>query len=143
MYHINRPQESFQGGQYLLSARTTIQAGGKIPVGGYKNFIHIAANHSIQAKAHNTVIGGAFSYNVNNDEDNPTNVYLGAWYRFKDAAIPYIGLEFNGLLIGASYDANTSSLKPASNTRGGMELSLIYIKKASDPNARKLNCPRF
>ncbi len=24
MYHINRPKESFQGGQYLLSARTTI-----------------------------------------------------------------------------------------------------------------------
>ena len=143
MYHINRPQESFQGGQYLLSARTTIQAGGKIPIGGYKNFLHIAANHSIQAKAHNTVIGGAFSYNVNNSEDNPTNIYLGAWYRFKDAAIPYIGLEFNGLLIGASYDANTSSLKPASNTRGGMELSLIYIKRPSDPNARKLNCPRF
>lgn len=142
MYHINRPKESFQGGQYLLNTRTTIQAGGKIPVGSY-NYLHIAANHSMQAKAHNTVVGGAFSYNVNNNEDDPVNVYLGAWYRFNDAAIPYIGLEFKGIQIGASYDANTSSLKPASNTRGGMELSLIYIKKPSDPNAKKLNCPRF
>ena len=90
-----------------------------------------------------TVVGGAFSYNVNNNEDDPVNVYLGAWYRFNDAAIPYIGLEFKGIQIGASYDANTSSLKPASNTRGGMELSLIYIKKPTDPNAKKLNCPRF
>jgi type IX secretion system PorP/SprF family membrane protein len=143
MYHINRPKESFQGGQYLLSARTTIQAGGKIPIGGYKHFLHIAANHSMQAKAKNTVVGGAFSYNLNNDEDNPTNIYAGAWYRFNDAAIPYIGIEINGLRIGASYDANTSSLKPASNTRGGMEVSLIYIKRPSDPNAKKLNCPRF
>lgn len=143
MYHINRPKETFQGGQYLLSARTTIQAGGKIPIGGYKHFIHIAANHSLQAKANNTVVGGAFSYNLNNDEDNPTNLYAGAWYRFNDAAIPYIGIEINGLRIGASYDANTSSLKPASNTRGGMEVSLIYIKRPSDPNAKKLNCPRF
>jgi type IX secretion system PorP/SprF family membrane protein len=143
MYHINRPKESFQGGQYLLSARTTIQAGGKIPIGGYKHFLHIAANHSLQAKAHNTVVGGAFSYNLNNDEDNPTNIYAGAWYRFNDAAIPYIGIEINGLRIGASYDANTSSLKPASNTRGGMEVSLIYIKRPTDPNAKKLNCPRF
>lgn len=142
MYHINRPKESFQGGQYLLNTRTTIQAGGKIPVGSY-NYLHIAANHSMQAKAHNTVVGGAFSYNVNNNEDDPVNVYLGAWYRFNDAAIPYIGLEFKDIQIGASYDANTSSLKPASNTRGGMELSLIYIKKPSDPNAKKLNCPRF
>ncbi len=143
MYHINRPKESFQGGQYLLSARTTIQAGGKIPIGGYKHFLHVAANHSFQANANNTVVGGAFSYNLNNDEDNPTNIYAGAWYRFNDAAIPYIGIEINGLRIGASYDANTSSLKPASNTRGGMEVSLIYIKRPTDPNAKKLNCPRF
>lgn len=142
MYHINRPQESFQGGEYLLSPRTTIQAGGKIPIGSYHAF-HIAANHSIQAKAQNTTVGGTFSYNVNNTDENPTNFYIGAWYRFKDAAIPYIGLEFNGLHIGVSYDANTSGLKAATNVRGGMELSMIYIKKPVDPNAKKLNCPRF
>lgn len=142
MYHINRPKESFQGGQYLLSPRTTIQAGGKIPIGSYHG-LHMSAIHSIQAKANNTVVGGAFAYNVNNDDVNPTNVFIGAWYRFNDAAIPYIGLEFNGLQIGASYDATTSSLKTATNTRGGMEISLIYIKKPVDPNAKKLNCPRF
>lgn len=142
MYHINRPKESFQGGDFILLPRTTIQAGGKIPVGTY-NHIHFAANHSMQAKAHNTIIGGTFSLNVNNNEENPTNIFLGAWYRFNDAAIPYIGLEFNGLHIGATYDATTSGLKDASNIRGGMELSLIYIKKPVDPNAKKLNCPRF
>lgn len=142
MYHINRPKETFKGGNYLLSARTTIQAGGKIPVGPY-NYLHFAANHSMQAKAHNTLVGGAFSLNVNQNEDNPTNIYIGGWYRFGDAAIPYIGLEFNGLLIGATYDVNTSSLKPASNSRGGIEVSLIFIKKPSDPDAKKLNCPRF
>ena len=142
MYHINRPKESFQGGQYILSARTTIQAGGKIPVGPY-NFIHFAANHSMQAKAHNTMVGGAFALNVNNSEENPTNVYLGSWYRFNDAVIPYIGLEFGEFHIGASYDINTSSLKPASNVRGGGEISLIYIKQPVDRNARKLNCPKF
>ncbi|NOT50720.1 MAG: PorP/SprF family type IX secretion system membrane protein [Chitinophagaceae bacterium] len=142
MYHINRPKETFKGGEYLLSARTTLQAGGKIPVGSY-NFFHIAANHSMQGKAHNTIVGGAFSYNVNQNEVDPVNIYLGSWYRFNDAVIPYIGLEFKGVLIGASYDANTSSLKPASNTRGGMEISLIFIKKPGDPDAKKLNCPRF
>lgn len=142
MYHINRPKETFKGGNYLLSARTTLQAGGKIPVGPY-NYLHFAANHSMQAKAHNTMVGGAFSLNVNQSEDNPTNIYLGTWVRFGDAAIPYIGLEFGGLQIGASYDVNTSSLKPASNSRGGIELSMIYIKKPVDPNAKKLNCPRF
>jgi len=26
---------------------------------------------------------------------------------------------------------------------GGIEISLIYIKKYVDPNMRKLNCPKF
>jgi type IX secretion system PorP/SprF family membrane protein len=142
MYHINRPKESFQGGNFVLSARTTLQAGAKIPMGTY-NYLHIAANHSMQAKAQNTMLGAAYSLNVNNDEENPTNVYLGTWYRFKDALIPYVGLEFGEWHLGASYDVNTSSLKAASNSRGGVEISLIYIKKYTDPNMKKLNCPKF
>jgi type IX secretion system PorP/SprF family membrane protein len=142
MYHINRPKETFQKGDFLLSARTTIQAGGRIPVGAY-NSLHFAANHSMQAKAQNTMIGGAYAMNINNDESNPTNVYFGTWYRFNDAIIPYIGLEFGEWHLGASYDVNTSSLKPASNSRGGIEISLIYIKRYVDPNMKKLNCPKF
>ncbi len=143
MYHINRPKESFQGDQFfLLNARTTIQAGGKIPVGPY-NYLHFSANHSMQAKAKNTVIGGAYALNLNGDELNPTNVYVGSWYRFNDAIIPYVGLEFGEWHFGVTYDVNTSSLKPGSNSRGGIEVSMIYIKKPVDPNAKKLNCPKF
>jgi len=142
MYHINRPKESFQKGDFVLNSRVTLQGGARVPVGTY-NSLHIAANHSMQAKAHNTMLGGAFSLNVNNNEDNPTNFYLGSWYRFEDAIIPYVGLEFGEWHFGASYDVNTSSLKAASNSRGGVELSIIYIKKPTDPNAKKLNCPKF
>lgn len=143
MYHLNRHKEVFSDtGYYNLSIRTTFQVGGKIPVGTY-NYLHVAANHSMQANARNTMIGAAFSLNVNNDEENPTNVYLGSWYRFEDALIPYIGLEFGEWHFGASYDINTSPLKAASNSRGGVEVSLIYIKKPVDPNAKKLNCPKF
>ena len=142
MYHINRPKENFDGGDFILSARTTIQAGAKLPVGTY-NALHLSANHSMQAKAKNTMLGGAFSLNANNDEENPTNLYLGAWYRFNDAMIPYLGLEFGEWHVGATYDVNTSSLKAASASRGGIELSVIYIRKHSDPSMKRLNCPKF
>jgi type IX secretion system PorP/SprF family membrane protein len=142
MYHINRPKESFQGGEFFLPARITIQGGFKVPVAGNHNF-HFSANHSMQANANNTVVGAAFGLNVNNDDMNPVTFYLGSWYRFADAVIPYVGLEFGELHLGYSYDVNTSSLKPGSNMRGGNEISLIFIKKPSDPNAKKLNCPKF
>ena len=142
MYHVTRPMESFNGGQYVLDPRLTIQAGGMLPLADY-NAIHFSAIHSRQANAVNTVIGGAYMMNVNGDPQTPTNLYLGSWFRLGDAIIPYIGLEFGDFHIGATYDVNTSSLKPGSNMRGGAEFSLIYIKKPDDPNAKRMNCPKF
>jgi len=46
-----------------------------------------------------------------------------------------------GMRIGASYDFNISSLKAGSESRGGMELSLIYIKRP--PDGKFLPCPKF
>ncbi|HUP12993.1 MAG TPA: type IX secretion system membrane protein PorP/SprF, partial [Niastella sp.] len=142
MYHINRPKESFQGGQFFLEPRLTLQAGGMVP-SAQLNSIHFSANYSRQANATNTVIGGAYSLNVNGDESDPTNLYAGTWFRIGDAIIPYVGLEFKGLQMGITYDVNVSSLKPASNMRGGAEFSLIYIKQPNDPNRKKLHCPKF
>ena len=68
------------------------------------------------------------------------------WARFNnvsDAIIPYIGLEFGDVHFGATYDVNISSLQPASNSRGGIEISLIYIKQPVDRSLKKLNCPKF
>ena len=142
MYHVNQPKETFKEGNYLLEPRLTLQAGGMVPIGEFNAF-HFSANHSRQANATNTVIGGAYAINVTQDVGNPTNLYLGSWFRFGDAVIPYVGLEFGEFQLGATYDVNISSLKPASNLRGGAEISLIYIKKHSDPNVKKLNCPKF
>lgn len=143
MYHINRPKESFKNGNYTLEPRFTIQTGYMHPMSEL-NALHFSANYSQQANATNLVFGGAYMLNLNSDPNNPTNLYLGSWYRWGDAVIPYVGLEFGGgFQLGATYDVNTSSLKPASNMRGGTEISLIYIKQPSDPNRKKLNCPKF
>ena len=69
------------------------------------------------------------------------SVYAGAWARLKDAFIPYVGLDFSDFHLGVTYDINTSELKTASNSRGGMEISLIYIKQP--PGTKGLPCPRF
>jgi type IX secretion system PorP/SprF family membrane protein len=145
MYHINHPKETFQGGQYYLPSRTTIMAGGRLPTNQYNAF-HFSSNFSIQNGANNLMFGGAYALNLNYDEDNPVNVYMGAWARFNnltDALIPYVGLEFGDVQFGATYDVNISSLQPASNSKGGIELSLIYIKKPVNRDMKKLNCPKF
>lgn len=142
MYHVNRPKESFNGGNYILDPRVTFQAGGKLPVGLF-DALHLSAIHSRQANAVNTVLGGAYMLNLSPDNSSPTNLYTGLWLRFGDAWIPYVGLEFGSFHIGASYDVNISNLRPASNLRGGAEFSLIYTKQPTDPFSKKLYCPKF
>ncbi|HVF95895.1 MAG TPA: PorP/SprF family type IX secretion system membrane protein [Flavisolibacter sp.] len=142
MYHITRPKESFNGGTYILDPRLTVQAGGRLPLAEF-NAVHFSAIHSRQANAVNTVIGGAYMMNINQDLQDPTNLYFGSWFRLGDAVIPYIGLEFGSLHFGATYDVNMSSLKPGSNMRGGAEISLIYTKKPADAYAKDVLCPKF
>ncbi len=141
VYHINRPKESFMGGNWNISPRTTLSAGGYFPVSDILT-LHTSGIYQLQAKSSETTLGAALSAPLNNDDVNASNVYAGAWVRLKDALIPYVGLEFSGIRIGASYDINISDLKAASQSRGGMEISLIYIKRPSG-TGKGIPCPKF
>jgi type IX secretion system PorP/SprF family membrane protein len=140
MYHINRPQESFKGGTWNIATRTTISAGGYFPVSDILT-LHTSGIYQLQNKASETVVGGALAAALDAQGDNPTNVYAGLWVRLNDAIIPYVGLEFAGMRIGATYDVNVSSLKAGSQSRGGMEISIIYIKRPS--GYKGIPCPKF
>jgi len=140
MYHLNRPKQQFTGTYFILNPRVTFHGGTYFPA-GESSTIHISGLYSTQGKATETLIGGAYQFTVANDTEYPTSFYVGSWMRFNDAVIPYVGLEYRSLRFGLTYDSNTSSLKTASNGRGGIELSLIYIKKA--PESRGISCPKF
>jgi type IX secretion system PorP/SprF family membrane protein len=71
--------------------------------------------------------------------------YAGLFYRYQDAIIPTVKLKYKSLSIGLSYDVNVSTLTPASNAEGGLEITAIvsgtYPKnKGYD---KKTPCPRF
>ncbi|HVY75289.1 MAG TPA: PorP/SprF family type IX secretion system membrane protein [Puia sp.] len=148
VYHITKPTESFLGNSYYeLHPRVTFHGGGSFPLSSANNdnFIHLSGLYSRQANATNAMLGAAWSTAVRNDDSNPINVYLGVWARFSnltDAVIPYVGLDFGPFSLGLSYDVNVSSLKSASESQGGIEVSLIYIKKHSD-GKRDIPCPKF
>ena len=140
MYHINRPKVSFKDKNWYLTGRITIHGGGAFPVSDVVS-VNTSVIYQIQNKASETIVGAALSLNANPGEVNPTSVYIGSWYRFNDAVIPYVGLEFLGLRIGVSYDINTSSLKAATGSRGGSEISLIYIHRKTE--TKGIPCPKF
>jgi type IX secretion system PorP/SprF family membrane protein len=142
IYHINRPKQSFSSLEYLINPRATFHAGGYLPIGDITT-LHLSALYSTQAGAQETVLGGALQFAATNleNDDNPLSFYAGAWVRLGDAIIPYIGLEYGEWRLGTTYDYNVSSLKAASQSRGGIEISLIYVNKTS--GAKGLPCPKF
>ena len=141
LYHINRPKQEFTGADYLLNPRATFHAGGYFPL-NTMSIIHFSGLFSTQAKANESLLGGAVEFRVGEpDEVSPTSFYAGGWMRFGDAIIPYIGLEYNDFRFGVTYDINTSDLKTASQSRGGIEISLIYINRP--PGSKGLPCPKF
>lgn len=140
MYHINRPKVGFQDKNWYLSGRISAHAGGSFPVSDLIT-VHASVIHQMQNKASETTLGAAIAANLSQDAEKPSALYIGSWIRLNDAIVPYLGLEFGGLRVGVSYDFNISNLKAATQSRGGSEFSIIFIKRPADYQG--IPCPKF
>ncbi len=140
-YHANTPDQSFLEGQNeQLPSRWTLHGGGGFAPTP-KTRIYLSGLYMQQAGAREIAAGGAVGFVINNDPMDASLFYIGSWFRWEDAINPYVGVDLKNLHIGLSYDINMSSLRPASNYRGGAELSVIYIIQKG--GTKPINCPRF
>jgi hypothetical protein len=73
-----------------------------------------------------------------------TDVMLGANYRFKDALSPFAGFTHKNLVLGVSYDVNTSDLGRLAHGSNSFEISLSFIGKRSVKTPEiEFVCPRL
>jgi type IX secretion system PorP/SprF family membrane protein len=146
-YHLNHPKVSFLGVDTInIPTRLTLHGGGFFPITGSASTIYVSGLVNNQAGSREYVLGGAWEIAASTDESYPVNFYAGLWGRFTnnttDAVIPYVGLDYSDFSLGITYDVNVSALQTASQSRGGIEISLIYIKKKSS-GQHGIPCPRF
>jgi type IX secretion system PorP/SprF family membrane protein len=136
--HLSRPKDAFSA-----------TSGAKIPLrytahGGFKikasDFFDLTPN-AVYIKQQGADIKGLGAYSEFKFQ-NDNGLILGFLYRFKDAAVADVGYHVRSLIIGASYDVNTSSLNRATGGNGGFELSLSYVfrKRVQGPEPV---CPRL
>ena len=73
-----------------------------------------------------------------------TDLMLGLNYRFDDAVAPFFGFTHKNLMLGLSYDINTSDLGKMVNGSNGFEISLSIIgrKSVKTPEVEFV-CPRL
>lgn len=146
LYHFTKPKVAFQKENDIsLNAKYVVNAGLTAPLND-GNRIIMYADYFMQGGAKQ----GQGGFMVNHDLDERENeqklsITGGLFYRFKDALIPVVKLEYYSVCLGMTYDINTSKLKTASQSKGGFEVTLSYkgFRHNRNSAADMVRCPRF
>jgi type IX secretion system PorP/SprF family membrane protein len=142
-HHLNKPTNSFYRNIQHLP-KWVVSGGLKLNVDMF-SYVTFHADYSRQAPFEEIIGGGLYSRKIG-DEDVPTyTIHAGLYYRYKDAVIPVVKMDYYPFSLAFSYDINASKLSTASQGRGGVEISLSYIAFVDRDNSSKnaTKCPKF
>lgn len=140
-FHLTQPSDPFISGKEGngLPVRYTVHGGAKINV---SEVLSITPNllYMRQDKSEEKMFGAYAQIRAN----ETTDFLLGANYRVKDAISPYVGVYFKNMVLGASYDVNTSDLSKIAGSANSFELSLTFTgRKSVKTDAVPFVCPRL
>jgi len=150
LFHFNKPKVAF----YTNNESTTLlnkwafNAGVTTPTSDYNRLVFFA-DYTKQGGSSQFCGGALYGSDLVRqyaDDEDKVSLYLGAFYRWKDAIVPIVKLDYYNTAIGLSYDVNVSKLKSASQLRGGFELSLTYRGRLNNRGglaADKMRCVKF
>jgi len=142
-FHLNEPTSSFFGNssskiyrKYIIHASGNYMLNPNMDL--YPKF-YVALQGPYKPEIN---FGGFVRINLDHFRTSKYGVYVGTWYRWNDALIPTLRMDINKVSVGFTYDVNVSQLKTASVSKGGPELSLIYIACGNHKKSG-IECPRF
>jgi type IX secretion system PorP/SprF family membrane protein len=149
LWHFNKPSYSFLSDNIQLDPKWQFNGGARTWLNESVQ-LTVEGNYLMQGP-YSEIIGGVMAqyyFDGSQMSDNPiseVSVAGGLFMRVGDALIPYVQVSYNHLDVGLSYDVNISSLKAASQGRGGFELSLTYRGFTKNPSSTlgNMRCPRF
>ncbi len=139
LYHPTQPNSKFlsSNNDNKVPMRYSIHGGIRLQLSERAELIPHAI-YMRQGNADEIAGGAAINLKIDGDKD----LIAGGTYRFNDAVAPSLGLRFNGLTIGLSYDINVSQFKTVSSSNGGYELSISFTNHKKTPDT-KFICPRL
>ena len=146
LFHFTKPKVAFQKqNDIILNQKYVVNAGLSAPVGNGNQLV-LYGDYFMQGGARQGQGGLFYCYNLSeNEAKEKINISAGLFYRWKDAVMPVVKLDYNKVSIGITYDLNTSKLKSASQLRGGYEVTLSYktFNHRYNSSADKVRCPAF
>jgi type IX secretion system PorP/SprF family membrane protein len=147
LFHFTKPKVAFQKqNDIVLNQKYVLNAGLSTPVSDGNQMI-VYVDYFMQGGSRQIQGGLLLNHDLVNspDENRSIGISGGMFYRWKDAFVPVVKLDYNKISIGISYDVNSSKLKTASQMRGGYEVTLAYktFRNNYNSSADKVKCPAF
>jgi type IX secretion system PorP/SprF family membrane protein len=143
-YHFTQPRFSYyevEGIRQNMRLNANAAAGFNVTE---SLLMQVHGNVAIQGTFREIIAGGLISWTQFMTEQKTFVLSAGAFYRLRDAVVPILKVKYNSMALGLSYDVNTSSLKPASNLAGGLEITLFHTGDFTNKGvAKKMVCPKF
>lgn len=143
-YHVTTPSLSFREQAQLvkLAPKYNFNYGMKLSMTENSSVL-LHLNYVDQNPYREIIGGGLVSWKDRMPKGhNNLVLYAGLFYRYQDAFIPTVKVDFNNYSINVSYDINNSSARRATNGWGGYEISL-FCKGFFQNNNHSVRCPRF
>jgi type IX secretion system PorP/SprF family membrane protein len=148
-FHLSEPVETFYNYNVnRLNAHYIGYGSFKFGIGKYTVMIP-SVLYMQQTEGSNTQVNSGIDVGFQL-EKGVSMAYTGLHFRTvdnidaADALIINLGLDYNNINFGLSYDVNVSGLSTVTDYRGGIELSLIYWGCIDIiPKADPIDCPRF
>ncbi|MEJ7627491.1 MAG: PorP/SprF family type IX secretion system membrane protein [Ferruginibacter sp.] len=144
-HHFNKtPRISFYSAQNEMTPKWVGSVGVRMGINDYGYFT-LHGDYSKQGSYTETIGGALYTWKVDEMDDPKYQLHVGAFIRWKDALIPVCKLDIKPLSLSVSYDVNISSLKSASQGRGGFEIGIAYQKYLDRYNSSSegVRCPKF
>lgn len=138
--HLTRPTDQFSAtGKARFPMRFTGHAGIKLTL---SQMLSITPNilYMRQGSAQEKMVGAYAQLNA----APGTDFILGANYRFNDAFTTHAGFIYKTMMLGVSYDVNTSDLGKIARGSNSFEVSLTFIgRKTGKAPEVEFVCPRL
>lgn len=130
-YHYSIPANSFIITTEKLYTRICAYANGDFNIPNSKNAIMPSFLYMRQGPNSQFILGALFKFilvdqSVYTANRKPCAISIGSQYRYRDAIVPQVLVQYDKYAFGASYDINVSALTPASKRNGGLEIMLRY-----------------
>jgi type IX secretion system PorP/SprF family membrane protein len=134
VHHLNRPKYSFLGANHRLKMRYVLHGNGVISIKESRYAWLPGFMFQYQGQHKELLLGTLFRVKLQQDAKytgykQGAAISFGGYFRARDAFSPQLLFEFHQFALGVSYDVNFSGLQPATNTRGGLEISLRFTNK--------------